>query len=451
MLSTLLYFLLAGTLAFALILLLAPRLRVTEQIGLYVEYALYQLSRLTTASRGGGSTPSLSLSTLADRLSEALRLGGGGGGGEGGPLAQLTQALSGLTGRLGGGEGGGGGLPFQSVAERVRALRHAEGEETLDTAERIKQLVLSEGEEETARDREAQEIEERLRRLQSRRRGALEEIVQTITESDWAATLGSAFRALAPDREQLRKAGLNLTPTAFASIIGLSTTLMLILMSALAAALPIPTALKLPAPLVGALSGAAAPNLFLQVRIKQRQDEIARQLPYAIRQMATEVSAGMSLIESMKSIAESDYGALSEEFERVVAEIHGGAPVEEALRRLADRWDIPGLKSAVRFILQAMESGANIAKTLMVLADEIANEIREKYREYGHRLQSLAFPYIMITIILPTMFLVAMIIAANMSGGLPLPPIQFALMITLMVGMTGGMFLYLFKAMEPKV
>ncbi len=441
----LLQFLLAAAAAFLIVLLLAARLRVVEQIGLYVEYALHQVSRITSTREGGGA--SLSLSSLVERLTDALRLGGGEGGG-GNPLARVTEALSSISG------GGGRALPFESVAERARAMRHAGGPGTAEDVERIKQLVLKTEEEEeaeTARDREARELEERLRRLQAQRKGAIEEVIQTITESDMAARIGAAFRAFAPNREQLRKAGLGITPTAFASLIGLSATITAALLTAAAALLTFPTLLKAVAPIVGFISGAAAPNLFLQIRIKQRQDEIARQLPYAIRQMATEVSAGLSLIESMKSVAESDYGALSEEFERVVAEIHGGAPVEAALRRLANRWDIPGLRSAVRFILQAMESGANIAKTLMVLADEIAHELRQKYREYGHRLQSMAFPYIMCTIVLPTMFLVAGIIAANMSGSLMLPPAQFALAVTMLVGMLAGAFLYMFKAMEPKI
>ncbi len=332
-----------------------------------------------------------------------------------------------------------------NITASIRAARHTIRGEQEEDVERIKRIVLGMEEDQ---DRTAEEINERLRRLRRERANVLEKLIETA--QSLSPTLGIRFRALAPDREILQKAGLRISPAAFATFMvvsGLIGAVLMLVIATLSSFLP----LEVLGPIMGFLLGMTIPRTIVTIRIRQREDEIARQLPYAIRQMATEVSAGLSLIESMKSISESDYGALSEEFGRVVREINSGTPINVALQRMANRWDVNGLKTMVRFIIQALESGANIAKTLMTLADEIAHELRQRYREYGHKLQALAFPYIMLTLVIPTLITVATILAANLSGSFPLPPKLLGPMIAGMVGVMAGMFLFIFKSAEPKV
>ncbi|WP_457614262.1 type II secretion system F family protein [Methanopyrus sp.] len=338
-----------------------------------------------------------------------------------------------------------GHLESLNITASIRAARHTIRGEQEEDVERIKRIVLGMEEDQ---DRTAEEINERLRRLRRERANVLEKLIETA--QSLSPTLGIRFRALAPDREILQKAGLRISPAAFATFMvvsGLIGAVLMLVIATLSSFLP----LEVLGPIMGFLLGMTIPRTIVTIRIRQREDEIARQLPYAIRQMATEVSAGLSLIESMKSISESDYGALSEEFGRVVREINSGTPINVALQRMANRWDVNGLKTMVRFIIQALESGANIAKTLMTLADEIAHELRQRYREYGHKLQALAFPYIMLTLVIPTLITVATILAANLSGSFPLPPKLLGPMIAGMVGVMAGMFLFIFKSAEPKV
>ncbi|WP_148688856.1 type II secretion system F family protein [Methanopyrus sp. SNP6] len=397
---------------------------IAERVGLYVEYALFVVTRQVQKVKE--STPS--------------------GAGEGLPLklpsfSGLTEKLRESTGRMLGERLG------SDLTIKVRGIRHTAREEDEDV-EKIKRIVLG-TEEEWETDRTAEEINERLRRLRTERANVLETMIETV--QSFSPTLGNRLATLAPDRETLRKAGLSVSPAAFATFMAMSGLVLSILMTILAVASPLPTPAKVLGPIVVLLLGMIVPRIMVTILIRRRESEIARQLPYAIRQMATEVSAGLSLIESMKSISESDYGALSEEFERVVREINSGTPINVALQRMANRWDVDGLKTMVRFIVQAMESGANIAKTLMTLADEIAHELRQRYREYGHKLQALSFPYIMLTLVIPTLVTVAMLLAANLSGAFVVPPRLFGPMIAGMVGVMAGMFLFLFKSAEPKV
>ncbi|WP_456482675.1 type II secretion system F family protein [Methanopyrus sp.] len=399
-----------------------------ERVGIYVEFATFMLARqvqkvkeATPSGVGGGLSLSLpSFSELTEKIRESTT----------GILGERLESSLNLT-------------------AKVRAARHAVRGEQEEDIERIKRIVLGTEEEEGERDRTLEEINERLRRLRKERANLMEVLIETV--ESLSPTFGHAFRGLAPTRDVLQKAGLRISPAAFATFMVISGLVGAILTTIPAVLAPLPTPLKALGPILSFLLGMMVPRIAVVFLIRRREGEIARQLPYAIRQMATEVSAGLSLIESMKSISESDYGALSEEFERVIREINSGTPINVALQRMANRWDVDGLKTMVRFITQAMESGANIAKTLMTLADEIAHELRERYREYGHKLQALAFPYIMLTLVIPTLVTVAMLLAANLSGAFLVPPPLFGPMIAGMVGVMAGTFLFIFKSAEPKV
>jgi flagellar protein FlaJ len=78
----------------------------------------------------------------------------------------------------------------------------------------------------------------------------------------------------------------------------------------------------------------------------KKSNEASRELPYALRQMATELRAGLGLHESMKSVALSGYGPLSEEFARTLEEIKYGETTENALMDMSERIDSDGKSSS---------------------------------------------------------------------------------------------------------
>ncbi|MCK4670881.1 MAG: type II secretion system F family protein, partial [Nanoarchaeota archaeon] len=59
-------------------------------------------------------------------------------------------------------------------------------------------------------------------------------------------------------------------------------------------------------------------------RAQVRGDSISRELPFALRHMATELRAGIGLYRTIQAIATADYGDLSEEFARTINEIEEG-------------------------------------------------------------------------------------------------------------------------------
>ena len=93
-----------------------------------------------------------------------------------------------------------------------------------------------------------------------------------------------------------------------------------------------------------------------------RSNEASRELPFALRQMATELRAGIGMHDSMRSVALSGYGALSEEFARALEEIKYGETTEKALIDMSDRIDSDGLRRAVYQITRTLSSGGILQK-----------------------------------------------------------------------------------------
>ena len=83
-------------------------------------------------------------------------------------------------------------------------------------------------------------------------------------------------------------------------------------------------------------------SIFYYPKIKKQNDyaSFSKELPYALRQLATELRAGRSLFDSLDSVANSDYGILSLEFSRVLEEIKYGESTENAFLNLEKRVDL---------------------------------------------------------------------------------------------------------------
>ncbi|BDZ66657.1 type II secretion system F family protein [Methanobacterium ferruginis] len=94
-----------------------------------------------------------------------------------------------------------------------------------------------------------------------------------------------------------------------------------------------------------------------KIKMGGRSTAASRELPFALRQMATELRAGIGLHDSMRSVAMSGYGPLSEEFARALEEIKYGETTEKALVDMSERINSEGLTRAIHQITRTLTSG----------------------------------------------------------------------------------------------
>lgn len=182
----------------------------------------------------------------------------------------------------------------------------------------------------------------------------------------------------------------------------------------------------------------------------KRSTEASRELPFALRQMATELKAGLGLHESMRSVAMSGYGALSEEFARTLEEIKYGETTETALIEMSNRIESDGLKRAVYQITRTLNSGGDLSKTLTVIADDVAYEMRMKLKDYSQKLNSFTMIYMFLAILGPVIFLVMLLAASTVMGSV-LPPIAIIMIYLFLFPLLVGFMAFMIKRLEPKL
>jgi len=158
--------------------------------------------------------------------------------------------------------------------------------------------------------------------------------------------------------------------------------------------------------LLGAL-GYLLPVIWLGSKIQARKAEILRALPDALDLLTISVEAGLGFDAALAKVVEKWDNALTREFARVLAEIQVGRLRRQALRDMAERVDVPELKSFIAAVIQADQLGASIGRTLHVQAAQMRLKRRQRAEEMARKapikmLLPLAF------LILPALMIVIM-------------------------------------------
>ena len=142
-------------------------------------------------------------------------------------------------------------------------------------------------------------------------------------------------------------------------------------------------------------------SIFYYPKIKKQNEyaSFSKELPYALRQLATELRSGRSLFDSLDSVASSDYGILSLEFSRVLEEIKYGESTENAFLNLEKRV-------------------ANLSNSLSIIADDVNFDIRMKLKEYSEKLNAFVMIYTFLAILAPVILLTMLLAASVVIGDL---------------------------------
>lgn len=148
---------------------------------------------------------------------------------------------------------------------------------------------------------------------------------------------------------------------------------------------------------------------------KRRVTEVERTLPYALRHMASLLSAGVGIAEAILSVAKADYGVLSEEFELILRDMRTGSSFEDALTKFEEKMASENVSRVVKQILRAVKFGGNLAEILYKLAEDFSFEYRMKLVEYVQKINGISFIYMFMTIVMPTMFVVGVLAGSIMA------------------------------------
>ncbi len=126
---------------------------------------------------------------------------------------------------------------------------------------------------------------------------------------------------------------------------------------------------------IAVLAGMA--YLYPYWRINKRIEDMERRLPDAFFYLASSLRAGISFSEALEELTTANFGALTKEFKRTVAEIKKGRPTSEALLAFAVRnRKSPVLYRSMMIIIEALDRGAPMGDVLV----SVGNDVREILR-----------------------------------------------------------------------
>ncbi|WP_297437310.1 type II secretion system F family protein [Thermococcus sp.] len=153
-------------------------------------------------------------------------------------------------------------------------------------------------------------------------------------------------------------------------------------------------------------------------RVTKRADEMERMLPDAFFYLASSLRAGISFSEALEELTTANFGSLTDEFRRTVAEIKKGRPTVEALKAFALR----NRRSSVIYrsmmiIIEALERGAPMGDVLVYVGNDVREILRIKQERKASTGMQVMFFIITSGFIGPLILGIVTQVMGSMGGG----------------------------------
>jgi tight adherence protein C len=147
------------------------------------------------------------------------------------------------------------------------------------------------------------------------------------------------------------------------------------------------------------------PDILVHGRGSERQKAIEFELPNTLDQMLISVEAGLGFETAMARAGQNGKGPLAAELARTLQDMQVGRTRKDAYLSMAERADVPDLRSFVAAIVQADIYGIAIASVLRSQAKQMRIKRRQRAEEKAMKLPvKVLFP--LMFCILPALFVV---------------------------------------------
>jgi len=160
--------------------------------------------------------------------------------------------------------------------------------------------------------------------------------------------------------------------------------------------------------LAGVSIGLFLPSYYISHRAKKRQGAIAKQLSDVLDLLVVCVEAGLGLYEAIKVVgteAERQKQEIGTELSLVSAEISAGASLGQSMRSLAERTAVEDIKPLAATLIQSEQLGAQIGPALHASSDALRTRRRLRAEESAQKASvKILFPLVLF--VLPAMIMV---------------------------------------------
>ena len=132
------------------------------------------------------------------------------------------------------------------------------------------------------------------------------------------------------------------------------------------------------------IGGAAAPFLFVWLKMRKRLRAFEDQLPDLLITIAASLKAGHSFKQGLQAVVDEGQPPASDELKRVLTETSLGRPMDEALAEMAERAGSNNFEFAMTAVTIQRQVGGSLAS----LFDMVADTVRQR-QQFARKIRSL--------------------------------------------------------------
>jgi tight adherence protein C len=162
------------------------------------------------------------------------------------------------------------------------------------------------------------------------------------------------------------------------------------------------------AAIIAALVGWLLPSMMISRSVRRQGKDVAAAMPEALDLLVVCVDAGLSLEDGLSRVV-TEMGqsrpALAAELALTSADLRILPSRDQALARMADRVDLPSIRSVATTLAQTLRYGTPLAQALRVIANEMRNDAMIQMEQRANQLPALLTIPLML-LIMPTIFLI---------------------------------------------
>jgi tight adherence protein C len=167
---------------------------------------------------------------------------------------------------------------------------------------------------------------------------------------------------------------------------------------------------------VSPVAGFLAPDLALARRARARASTIARELPDVAELLRVAVQAGLPPSRALAEVGRRHPGLLAAELARTADRTALGVPRDEALRDLAARAPVPGVRALARALERAAAHGAPLGPSLAAIAADARSERARQVRDRAARAAPKIQLVVALLLVPGVLLLVAAALVASLGG-----------------------------------
>ncbi|MUV88761.1 type II secretion system protein [Halapricum sp. CBA1109] len=154
---------------------------------------------------------------------------------------------------------------------------------------------------------------------------------------------------------------------------------------------------------------------------KRRIDRIEAATPEMLERLASLNDAGMSIVESLDRIRDTDLGVLTSEIERIWADVTMGANTDEALVRFGRRVRTTSIARVVTLVTNAMRASGSLGPVLRIASEQARSDMRLRRQRRQQMFTYLVVIYISFAVFLVIIVAVKEVLVPSLPNTVPTP------------------------------